>query len=65
MITRCPGQDPRYLKAELIKCAGCGIDVEIFSDEIKVLCPGCKAQVHRNRPRSCLDWCKFAALCKY
>ena len=63
MIFRCPGQDSRKIKAESIKCPGCGYKAEIFSDEVKVKCPKCKALICRQRLPSCIDWCKYAKEC--
>ena len=63
MISKCPGQDDRNLKTEILKCPDCGCQVEIFSDEIKVHCPKCKNLVCRERFPSCIDWCKFAKEC--
>lgn len=63
MINKCPGQDDRNLKAEAIKCAKCGYQAEIFSDEIKVVCPKCKDLICRQKLPSCIDWCKFAKDC--
>lgn len=37
----CPGQSKRNLQAELQQCSACGYQVEIFSDELMVRCPGC------------------------
>lgn len=59
---KCPGQDPRFLKVEVKKCAKCGYEVEIFSDEVRVKCPRCKSYVYREIP-SCIDWCKYAKEC--
>ena len=63
MINKCPGQDDRNVKVEIIKCPDCGYTVEMFSDEIKVRCPKCKGLVCRERLPSCVDWCKFAREC--
>lgn len=63
MSKRCPGQDDRNIKAEVISCPDCGYKVEIFSDEVKVKCPKCKSLVCRQRLPSCVDWCKFARQC--
>ena len=63
MIFKCPGQDERNLKVEILKCSDCGYKVEIFSDEVKVHCPKCKGLVCRQRLPSCMDWCKFARDC--
>lgn len=63
MINKCPGTDKRNLKAEMIQCPGCGGCAEIFSDEIRVNCPGCARLIVRQRLPSCVDWCKSAAQC--
>ncbi len=63
MIYKCPGQDPRNIKAEKMKCANCGYELEIFSDEVKVKCPKCKNVTYKQRLPSCLDWCKAAKDC--
>lgn len=63
MIFKCPGQDDRNLKVEVIKCPDCGYRLEIFSDEVKVSCPKCKNLVCRERLPSCIDWCKYAREC--
>lgn len=64
MINKCPGQDGRNIKAEIINCPLCGHKVEIFSDEVKVICPKCRSLVCRERMPSCIDWCKFARECQ-
>ncbi len=63
MFNRCPGQDSRKVKAENIICPDCGSLAEIFTDEIKVTCPGCKHSIARSKLPSCLDWCKAAGAC--
>ncbi|MBU2567264.1 MAG: phosphohydrolase [Elusimicrobia bacterium] len=63
MDVKCPGSDPRLLKVEIHKCPECGYEVEIFSDEIKVLCPKCRKTVYREKTPSCIDWCKHARQC--
>lgn len=63
MNFKCPGQDDRNIKAEVINCPDCGYKVEIFSDEVKIKCPKCKSLVCRERLPSCVDWCKFAREC--
>lgn len=63
MKLKCPGQDDRNIKAEEIRCSGCGYRVEIFSDEIKIRCPKCKNTVIRQKLPSCVDWCKSAREC--
>ena len=63
MAAKCPGQDNRDIKIEIVECPHCGYSVEIFSDEIKTRCPECKAAVSRARLPSCVDWCKAARVC--
>jgi hypothetical protein len=63
MVYKCPGQDKRNIKAEIIKCLNCDYNIEFFSDEIKLKCPKCKNLVCRIRLPSCLEWCKSAKLC--
>ena len=63
MINKCPGQDDRNIKTEIIICPECGYKVEIFSDEIQVKCSKCKALVCKERLPSCVDWCKAARQC--
>lgn len=63
MLNKCPGQDDRNLKSETIQCPDCGYQIEVFSDEVKVRCPGCKNLACRDRLPSCVDWCKYAREC--
>lgn len=63
MNLRCPGQDDKNIKAEILTCGSCGYKVEIFSDEVKLRCPKCKGLVCKERLPSCIDWCKFARQC--
>jgi len=63
MNSKCPGQDSRNIKAEIIRCPECGYDVEVFSDEIRAKCPKCRNFVYRERIPSCLDWCQRAREC--
>lgn len=60
---KCPGQDTRNLRVELIKCPDCGYEVEIFSDESKVRCFRCKQIVYREKLPSCIEWCASARQC--
>ncbi len=63
MTSRCPGQDMRNLRVSLVKCPGCGAEVEIFSDELKVKCPRCGEKVYREKVPSCIEWCASARQC--
>lgn len=60
---RCPGQSRRNLKAELYSCPNCNYQVEIFSDVLRVICPGCGRQVYKDKDPSRIDWCKAAEQC--
>ncbi len=60
---RCPGQDMRNLRVELVKCPQCGKDVEIFSDEQRVRCPQCGHKINRGEVPSCINWCSKAREC--
>lgn len=60
----CPGStEIKQPKPEYIPCPNCGEEVEIWSDELKVTCPGCKKEVSRERKSSCIEWCKYAKEC--
>jgi len=63
MIFKCPGQDSRKIKPELIKCTFCGYEVEIFSDELNRACPQCKNNASKKQLPSCVNWCKSAKEC--
>ena len=63
MYSRCPGQDTRRLRAELLKCPQCQAEVEIFSDETRVKCQKCGNMVFREKMPSCIEWCASARQC--
>jgi len=63
MYSKCPGQNPRNLRAALYKCPNCGAEVEIFSDEMRVKCDECDEYIYRERIPSCIDWCASARQC--
>lgn len=62
-IGKCPGQDTRKLAASLHPCPQCGYMVELFSDEQRMICPKCKAEVFRETAPTCLQWCASARQC--
>jgi len=37
--------------------------MEMWTDEPKATCPGCKSTVIRREGTSCLDWCRYAKMC--
>jgi DNA-directed RNA polymerase subunit RPC12/RpoP len=63
MVSRCPGQDGRNLTVALYKCPGCGAEVEIFSDEMRIKCHKCGSYVYREKQPSCIEWCAKAREC--
>jgi predicted amidophosphoribosyltransferase len=64
MIIECPGSKIfKQPQPDNIACPYCHDDVEIWTDEFEVKCPGCKRTVSRNDSQSCLDWCKEARRC--
>jgi DNA-directed RNA polymerase subunit RPC12/RpoP len=63
MQSKCPGQDFRNLTMSVHRCPQCGKEVEMFSDEMKVKCPHCKAVVEKETVPSCIQWCKEAKRC--
>jgi len=65
MIARsCPGarlvQEPR---PEYLRCAHCGRECEIWTDEYRVRCPHCNTWTYRGQGATCLDWCAKAEEC--
>jgi len=63
MKPTCPGQDFRNLRVGLYRCPGCGTDVEIFSNEVRVKCYQCGTTVYKEELPSCIEWCASAREC--
>ena len=64
MSFECPGSRAiRQPQPEFIKCPFCSEDVEIWTDEIKAICPKCKKTAMRQQGESCLEWCSYAKEC--
>lgn len=64
MIFKCPGSTSfKQPKPEDIRCPQCGNEVEIWSDEVEIVCPQCKHAISRPQAPSCLEWCKHAKEC--
>jgi LSD1 subclass zinc finger protein len=64
LMSACPGS--KVLKGptpESITCSGCGEELEIWTDEMKVRCKKCNAITYKARMPSCIDWCKYAESC--
>ena len=63
MLNKCPGSATnKSLDSTVVKCASCGVDVELFSDEPKRRCH-CGNTVRRDTAPRCADWCPAAAQC--
>ena len=63
MFNKCPGQNSFKASVESITCVECGYVAEIFSDEIKLVCPRCRNLICKERLPTCVDWCKAAREC--
>lgn len=61
----CPGSKSfKQPKPEIVKCAFCANEVEIWTDEIQAVCPGCKKPViPKSTGAICLEWCRYAKDC--
>jgi hypothetical protein len=59
----CPGaENIRNPHPEEIRCS-CGNMIEIWSDELSVVCGKCGKEVKKDDLPSCLDWCSMAKEC--
>ena len=63
MFSKCPGQDTRKLRVELVRCPNCHGEVEIFSDETRVRCQKCGNMVFKEQLPTCIEWCASARQC--
>lgn len=60
----CPGSKSiKQPVPEYKKCLKCGDEVEIWSDELMVECPGCRCIISKEMKNSCIEWCKYAGEC--
>lgn len=63
MLGRCPGSaNLRTPTLAIKRCPQCGEEVEVFSNDVSVPCPGCGFVVY-NDLLSCVQWCKYAKEC--
>ena len=61
---KCPGSDPlRSPRPQILPCPACGRDLEMWSDEVEITCPGCGEKVSGNLPVGCWEWCAAARDC--
>ncbi len=63
MFSKCPGA--ANIRRPTIKtkdCPECAYEVEVFSDEVQVKCPGCGFIIYNN-VQSCIQWCRYAIEC--
>jgi len=64
MFTRCPGANSILEPLpELVTCPHCGMEVEMFTTEMKLKCYHCGEIIVRAKRLSCFDWCKYADKC--
>ncbi len=62
-MNKCPGSmTPRNLDSVIVRCPGCGRNVEIFTDEPKRRCRCGRLLLREAQPR-CAEWCAAAAQC--
>ena len=66
-ISRCPGQDFRYIKSQDVfeaPCPYCGKSLEFWKNDPRRRCTGCgKNVVNPHLDSGCAKWCRFAADC--
>jgi ribosomal protein S27E len=63
MLDYCPGaQNLKTPTLSIRKCPQCGVEVEVFSNDISVKCSGCGFEVY-NDIESCIQWCRHAKEC--
>ena len=51
------------LRLGLYRCPKCGCEVQMFSDEISVVCTDCGHHLVRARLKPCVEWCASATTC--
>ncbi len=60
----CPGsREIRTPYPEEIKCFWCDAVSEIWSDEVEIVCKGCKRTISREMRPTCIEWCPAAKEC--
>ena len=63
MLDQCPGAEKLRRPSIIIKtCPECGEEIELFTTDAKMDCPGCGFTVY-NDAMSCVQWCKYAREC--
>jgi transcription initiation factor TFIIIB Brf1 subunit/transcription initiation factor TFIIB len=63
MFDKCPGAlDIRTPTLTLKPCPECGEEIEIFSNDLRVVCSSCGCVIF-NDMVSCIKWCKYAKEC--
>lgn len=64
LMSSCPGS--KIFKSpmpEPIECSGCGKELEIWTDELRVVCKDCGRATYKDRMPACIDWCSHAEDC--
>ncbi len=60
----CPGsREIRSPYPEEIRCFWCDTVVEIWSDEVEIICKGCGRKITRKMKPTCIEWCPSAREC--
>ncbi len=60
----CPGsKEIRSPYPEEIKCFWCDTLVEIWSDEVEIICKRCGRKIIRDMKLTCIEWCPSAKEC--
>ncbi len=63
LYDHCPGAlNLKTPTLKIKKCPECGEEVEVFSTDVKVACPGCGTEIY-NDDLTCAQWCKHAREC--
>jgi len=63
LLARCPGSKALTEPYPESRTCACGEDLEIWTDEMKVVCPQCGVTSWRDPETSCLQWCDKAREC--
>jgi hypothetical protein len=60
----CPGsREIRTPYPENLVCFWCDTVNEIWSDEVEMVCKGCKKNISRDMKPTCIEWCPAAKEC--
>jgi ribosomal protein S27AE len=63
MNMKCPGENKPDRTADVYQCPGCGTEVRMFSDELRIQCGKCGRFVYKEKAPSCIERCPAARHC--